>query len=163
MPAEGFHHPKATPRAPSQPPGARTPLAELVAVHDQSILVDASNGGLLDEVSPKVPVELPVFPVAVFRGELPEPPQELVMQHQGSGLQLVNTNSQLGAGVDELAGLQERQENPGGVRVVVLVATWGYLRLNNQRWPGFIHFTVSNWKSPNWKSPNWKSNWESSG
>lgn len=116
MPAEGFHHPKATPRAPSQPPGARTPLAELVAVHDQSILIDASNGGLLDEVSPKVPVELPVFPVAVFRGELPEPPQELVMQHQGSGLQLVNTNSQLGAGVDELAGLQERQENPGEPR-----------------------------------------------
>lgn len=135
---------------------ARTCLLELVAVHDQGVLIGASQSGLLDEVCPKVPEELPVLAVAVLRGELPQPPQELVVQHQRPGLQLVNTNSQLTTGVQELAGLQERQEKPGGGRDGIC-RTMGvcYLQLNHQRWSGFIHFKVSNCRSYNWESPNY--------
>ena len=61
-------------------------------------------------MGPVVSVELSVLPVAVLRRELMESLQELVMQHQGSGLQLINGNSQLRTGMNEFAGLHEMQK-----------------------------------------------------
>lgn len=60
---------------------------------------------------PVVSVQLPVLPVAVLQWELMESLQELVMQHQGSGLQLVSGNSQLRTGVNEFAGLCGMQKH----------------------------------------------------
>lgn len=62
-------------------------------------------------MGPVVSVELSVLPVAVLWRELMESLQELVMQHQGLGLQLISGNSQLRTGVNKFAGLHEVQKH----------------------------------------------------
>lgn len=54
---------------------------------------------------PIVSVQLSVLPIAVLQWELMESLQKLIMQHQGSSLQLINSHSQIRTGVKEFAGL----------------------------------------------------------
>jgi len=54
---------------------------------------------------PIVSVQLSVLPIAVLQWELMESLQKLIMQHQGSSLQLINSHSQIRTGVEEFAGL----------------------------------------------------------
>lgn len=78
---------------------------------------------------PIVSIQLSVLPIAVLQWELMESLQKLIMQHQGSGLQLINSHSQLRTGVEEFAGLHGMQKHKKHIFIGIYknMSAWAYI------------------------------------
>lgn len=86
-------------------------------VQNERVLVNAPQHGLRDVVGPETAEDVSVLPVAVLQGQLLDPLQELVMEHEVAGFQLVACHLQVGARVQKFASLHE-------------IPTWGNQTFN---------------------------------